>query len=373
MRWLTSHLKRRRSRERGVSSIALGIMAPVLIAGAGLGIDAGNLALEANRVQKAADSAALAVGQDCAQASRPDATTAQKNKCTPAAAQATAQAMANANSNGTTPVVANVSSTSTGLTVTITKDVSMPMGSAVGVGDKDVAATAKVAWNFIPVAARTFPLAMSVCDYYDWKASSNKTQKKLYRYDLYQSGGFLGLPSLFGDSCTDPATNKTISTAGGAMWLPSLGSLIGGECNVDTRLGNVLTGSIISTGLTIPADCLARARDIEVGEVYLVPIYQTTNVLGLNINISATIKGYAPFKITGYRIGSTLGSIFNPLDPAVKLDSSAPACSSGIIFNRCFGVQGYFTGAIGSLEGVTEWGAPVGGIDLGIVLAKLVS
>ena len=352
----------RRRDDRGVSAIAFALLAPVLVAAVGLSVDSGVATLQRANVQKAADSAAMAIGQDCAQASRQGATAAQVNRCTASAASASGQRMASANAPGSSfSAITSLNPGQGTVTVTVTNSIPMTFGAAVGVGPKTARASATVTWAQVPVAATTFPLALSICDYYRWKASPSSTHR-LYRYDLYQ-GSLLGL---LADSCTSPSGSPEFS-ARGAVWLVGAGAWFNDDrCTISTTIG--VTNLISATNLLFPASCRNRADALVPGRTYLLPIYDSPSFVGLvATSLFPKIRGYAPFVITGWTIGGSLNTGLSE-----NRDYSAPRCYEPFlfIFNLCRGIQGYFSGSIIPREEVDAYGT-YPGADFGAVRVKL--
>jgi Flp pilus assembly protein TadG len=340
------------------------VAAPVLIAAVGLSVDSGNLVLQRANVQKAADTAALAIGQDCARASRQGATTAQKKRCTPAGATATAQLMINGNASGAVPSVPSTVSPGTGtMTLSVSKTVPMTFVGVVGVGPKTVSASSTVTWGQVPTAATTFPLGMNVCDYNEWK-NNPTTTPHLYRYDTYQSGRGLLTNSR---TCASPGggTDRSIY---GALWMVDSSAWFNSSgCTVSTSLG--LTGAISSTNLLFPTSCANRARDLVSGKTYLLPVFDSPTFGGFGTTLFPKIRGYAPFVITGWTIG---GSINTGL--VEHRDTAAPRCYDSVLFffNGCRGIQGYFTGSIVQLDEVDSYGVDPTA-DFGSVRVKITS
>lgn len=349
---------------RGVSAMVFALMAPVLIAAVGLSVDGGKVAVERANVQSAADSAARAIGQDCARASRLAATAAQKARCTNAGSAITINLLLNGNAPGavgavTQPLVASSGSA----TVTVTKVVPMAFGSAVGINSKNLSASATVTWGQVPTASTTFPLGMNVCDYNDWK-NNPSSEHQLYRYDIYQDGRGYSTASR---TCATPTGGYTRSIYG-ALWLIDNSAWFNSSgCTVSTGIG--FTGAISATNLLFPSSCADRARDLVAGKTYLLPIFDSPTWNRYGSTLYPTIRGYAPFVITGWSIGGSWNTSL-----VEHRDYDAPSCFERIYYfwNGCRGIQGYFTGSIVQLEEVDSYGVDPTA-DFGSIRVKLTS
>lgn len=349
----------RRRRDRGVTMVVFAVVAPMLIGAVGLSVDSGNLVLQRANVQKASDSAALAIAQDCARASRTGATAAQKQRCTPTGAAATAQLMVNGNAAGATASVPSSLTPAQGrLTMSVSKSVSMTFAGSVGAGPRTVTGSTTVSWGDVPTAATTFPLGMALCDFKAWEASPNSTPT-LYRYDFYQSGR-----SDTGDNTAVQCGGKyslkgALWLVDGTAWIPNSG------CNISTSIG--LTGWIAASNVLFPASCTQRAQNLQVGKTYLLPIYETPAASKYTNRFFPKIRGYAPFVMTGWRIGGFLG-IFG----IVNGGSVESTCTGFLGLGTCRGIKGYFTGSIIQLDEVDTYGVDPDG-DFGSVRIKITS
>jgi Flp pilus assembly protein TadG len=346
----------------GVTAVVFAIVAPVLIAAVGLSVDSGNLVLQRANAQKAADSAALAIGQDCARATRPTATATQKQRCTPAGAQSTAQLMVNGNAPGAAASTPTSLTASQGkLTLSVSKTVPMNFAGAVGVGPKTVSASSTVTWGQVPTAGTTFPLGMNVCDYNEWKLNPSSSHE-LYRYDTNQSGRGLFTNAR---TCAKPGggTDRSIY---GALWLVDAGAWFSeAGCTVSTGIG--FTGAISATNLLFPSGCVAKAQNLVSGKTYLLPIFDSPTWYGSGSTLFPKIRGYAPFVITGWTIGGSLN-----VGLVETRDYSAPRCYDRVFFfwNGCRGLQGYFTGSIVQLGEVDSYGVDPDA-DFGAIRVKI--
>ncbi len=343
-------------RDRGVAAIVFAVAAPMLIGAVGLSIDSGNLVLQRANVQKASDSAALAIGQDCARATRTLATSTQKQRCTNAGALATAQLMNNANAPGATASIPGGVSAGSG-TAKLQDAMSVPMrfAATLGVQPKTVTAASTVTWGQVPTAGSTIPMTLDVCDYNAWRLNPNSTHK-LYRYDGDQDDRSSQTNQR---SCAAPngGTNTSIV---GALWVVDHASTSfdASRCLASTALGDN-NGKIYPQNWDFPSSCAARMNALVQGKTYLMAVGESIGWSGWGNGRWPNVKGYAPFVFTGWRFGDK-NSV-----AAVKVDPAAPSCTG-----KCRGIQGYFTGSVVQLEGVDSYGVNPGA-DFGAIRVKL--
>lgn len=364
--------------------MVVGILATGLIAAVGLSVDVGNLTLQKNKLQKGVDSAAMAVAQDCAAASRPGATAAATARCAAGTGTSTAQTMVNGNIvSATAGGLAGLTPANNVLTATGSKSVPMTFAHAIGVGAKSITASATARWDQVPVSGVTFlPLALSLCDYYRDSAAAfaagDAAVNKTYRYDFYQSSiPLLGL-SLAADSCNTPS--GTVSMNKGAVWLPglfeSLPNIAGlvkqdGDCSFSTNIIHNVSGLVSALGVLFPSDCHAKVLTLVKGNTYLFPVYKSNPILGLGVNLSldVDIVGYAKFKVTGYKVDGSLlgGSLID------NQDSSQPACVKTVLLlgNQCRAIQGHFVTSVKREPGIQYATKSSTNLDLGAVAVKI--
>ncbi|MGJ9421288.1 pilus assembly protein TadG-related protein [Aeromicrobium sp. CF3.5] len=342
--------------ERGVVAVMFAVAAPMLIAAVGLSVDVGNLVLQNGSVQKAADSAALAIGQDCARATRQGATSTQLQRCTPAGALATAQLMVAGNATGSSPSMPSSLTPGQGtMSLTVSKSVPMSFAAIVGVEPRTVTASSTVAWGQVPTAATTMPLTLDTCDFNAWRLNPT-SERKLYRYDA--------APRF---SQTEPITCEapdggTNTSIGGALWVGNLDSpgFDASTCLASTALGPN-NGKIFPQKYEFPQSCTDRMNALVPGKTYLMAIGEHDGWSGWGTTLWPRVGGYAPFVITGWRLGDQNTVRSSHLDP------SAPPCTGS-----CRGIQGYFTGWVGGLEGIDSYGTDPNA-DFGSIRVKLTS
>lgn len=368
MRRLTRLVPRRE--ERGASVAIVAMLFTCLIGGAGLSIDAGNLAYQRSRLQSSADSAAIAIAQDCA---------LKKASCTNSGAASTANYFASENSSGGTVSIPGGTSTGAGsVRVKVDKTVATKFFGAVGVHSKNVSAQAKATWTGHPTEGTTMlPMAVPACMYQNNLPPA--TTPLLLRSDVVSvtfnvivQGGSLGrlITTLLGDllgvteSCTTPE-GLNLKVLRGPIWLSGLEGAVNGIFNWNSSVCNMHLGTIdgflgSTASAVIPSNCINKlGNSIQKGQIITLPVYEPSislEQLGLEMDavvcvlgicpvqsvkipprIGVKVLGFAPFKITGWNFPGNS----NP-------DPNAPACSSITLLTHpaasvgCNGIQGYF-------------------------------
>jgi len=351
---LTSSARRRSN--RGVSVLVFAMMAPLIIGAVGLSVDGGRLAVERANLQSAADSAARAVGQDCARASRMAASASVRALCTDSGAAPTIELAMNGNSTGAAGTTSGTLSAASGsTTVTISKTVPMTLGATIGIQPKALTASATVTWNQTPTAGTTIPLTLDTCDFNAWRLNPSSV-RRLYRYDADPR---TSQQTAYTCSAPGGGTNTSI---GGALWVGNMDSPGYDEstCLASTVLGPN-DGKIFPQKYEFPQTCTNRMNALVPGKTYLVAIGEHDGWSGWGTTVWPRVSGYAPFVITGWRMGDQ-NSVFSS-----NLDPSAPTCTG-----KCRGIQGYFTASVVQLEGVDSYGTN-SSADLGSVRVKITS
>ena len=338
--------------ERGVSALVVGLLATTLIAAVGLSVDTGNLVLQKNKVQQAADSAALAVAEDCARGI---------TTCSPSGASATAQFMALQNANASSVTApTTLTSASGSAKITVSKSVPMAFASAIGILPKTATASATASWD--KAATEGYPLLPLAVDVCTWVANAPpKTAHLTIRTDLISSLGtnlsalLLGvlktlLPGLFPSvGCTTPS-GASITMTAGALWLPNLKSALdlfgwlSSTCVMKVSLLSPVTTLVAS--VAAPSACVAKlGTSIHVGDTVMLPIFRsgviplTTTLLSPLLGFG--ILGFAPFKITGW---VQLNNVSK--DPALPANACSEINLLGLLNLGCSGIQGYFVKTI---------------------------
>lgn len=310
-------------RERGAISVMAGLLLVVVVGFAAVSIDVAGMWSDRQRLQTAADAAALAVAQDCG-----------SGVCaTPAA---TAQGLVTANVAGAAASFVGATPTVTSTTVTVRAEGVRQhwFAPVLGVDESTVGAQATVTWGPPSGGTSMVPLALSLCEFLHQTGGLASTTPVVITYKD-QSGAASG--------CTGPSGN---AVPGGFGWLP----VDPGTVCESTTSATGTVGS--STGNSVPAGCPASAMAAIQDQTILLPVFDS--VTGTGNNATYRIYAYAAFHVTGYR--------FSPNTYEWSL-GGAPTCSGS---DRC--IVGYFTRFVDVSEAF-EYG--VGTPNLGGTIARL--
>ncbi|MGO4383769.1 pilus assembly protein TadG-related protein [Specibacter sp. RAF43] len=325
--------------ERGASAIMVALLMVALLGFAAICVDVGMMYAERAQLQNGADSASLAVANDCASA----------RTCGDALTTAGTYANANANDGA-----ARTNSVTFPTTNSVQVDVSSRDGAGnnfirlafaniFGIGTADVGATATAAWG-PPTAGTALPWTFGKCVFDQSLTAAQKAE-------LEATGNFTGNP----DSArvllrSDQNANYPGCTAalgfptGGFGWL----DIEGGQCQATIDVGTGKAGS--SPGNNFPGVCAAVMPTLLTKPI-LVPIFSTSSTTG-GQHATYQIYGFAAFQVTGWK--------FNPNNHA---DSLAPSCTG-----NCRGLFGYFTRFVSLQEGLV----PGTGPNLGGSIVRLI-
>ncbi len=297
-------LNRRLRSERGATAVLVGILLVPLLGCLAIALDVGALYVERAQLQNGADSAALAVAQDCA----------DNTVCTNPAGIAATFADSNANdgaANVMTPAFPNahtvVITTSTRVAGTNAPAISHPFASFLGIDSTTVGATATAEWGPPGSGPAVLPLALSYCDF-------------------VASGGLTGVKvTIFYDenkTCKKDPTSGDIP--GGFGWLTQ----VAGTCEAYVDFDAATVPS--EPGNSQPADCDATLSTLK-GSTILIPIFDEST--GTGATGFFHLYAFAAFKVTGWKFAGG-----NKL-PFVNVDNYAGCkCNGG---NDRF-IQGYF-------------------------------
>jgi len=313
--------------ERGATLVVVAAMIVCLLAAAGIGIDTSTMAYQRSRVQHGADAGALAVAQSC-----------KAGACN--ASLATSYLNSNANGGGSDNAP-SVSIGSTSVTVTNTKNASTIFFGLLGIGSKAVRATSTASWNTSPTSGNVLPFLVSLCEY--TKAAVNvptfidtnsndeiqkykaKDEQKILQTDNNLTSGCGTIPTGVSITGLSSSTNMVI----GGMWKTTNGGCNGSVNNGKSQLeiGNSqadfeLCG--LNSQQTDKYAATSGADKFVVGQVTLFAIYAPTRNFsfgGAQTKANGTaptsefaanapafdfrIVGFAPFKITGTRLGTS--------------------------------------------------------------------
>lgn len=334
------HMRTRTDNERGASAVMVALLMVALLGFAAICVDVGMMYAERAQLQNGADSASLAVANDCASA----------RTCGDSLATAATYATSNANDGA-----ARTNSVSFPTTNSVRVDVSSRDGAGnnfiqlafadiFGMGTADVGATATAAWG-APTSGTSLPWTFGKCIF-------DQSLTAAQQAELAATGNFTGNPSsahllLRSDQNANyPGCTAALGyPTGGFGWL----DIEGGQCQATIDVGTGETGS--SPGNNFPGVCAAVMPTLLTKPI-LVPIFSTSSDTG-GQHATYQIYGFAAFQVTGWK--------FNP---NTHDDTLAPNCTG-----NCRGIFGYFTRFVSLQEGLV----PGTGPNLGGSIVRLIN
>jgi hypothetical protein len=310
----------RRRDERGAMVIFLAAFSVVMVGMAALVIDVGSLLDEKRQLQNGADAGALAIAQSCA-----------LGTCQPALAGELANDNSRDGSSAGTPAIDMANKRVTVTTRTLAGGTSiLPYSFAqilTGVKGKEVEASATASWAPLGRAV-VLRLAISQCDVEQLGFS---TSPQTILFHVPQPG-------------CDASSGHDASGAFG--WLDDDRPPTGSTCEVTVVAGQTASADPGASG---PTECLDPYFPMDV----LLPVFDDVRgVVGTGQNATYLIKGFARFRLVGYRF------------PGGGASSVSPPCNSP---NSC--IRGYFVRYVTSAEATTGGG----GADFGVSSVKLAS
>jgi len=279
MRRLTHLLSRRLAPgrladERGAVAVLVALLLVPLLGCGAIAVDVASLYADREKLQTAADAAAIAVALDCA-----------GGACGNTTATATAALTANAGSAQgaalNTPTVAVSGNT---VTVTVSADQAHWFAPVLGVDSTRVTASATATWTPTNTAVAQLPLALSWCEY----------QQQIAQYPLTSTTPHkLVWLTDWLELCKGP-TGRWSLGAGHA--LTALDSSTG--CTTTTEVGQLIDIKLFNTRL--PSSCTKAHLDGLIGTDVQVPVWG--EVSGWLFGQRAEIYGYALYRLTGYTL-----------------------------------------------------------------------
>lgn len=318
-------LKGNRDGERGVSAVIFAVMAVMLLAATGLGVDTGNLALQDSRVQHSADAAAFAIAYDCI--------AKDEAKCSSGGGAATASYFATENAaGGSGSIVGALSTASTQVKVSVTKPVSTYFMNVVGIGSRTADNTATAQWSKHVTGGNVIPFGISLCEYINAGAGQTfirtDVEEKVIDQALKPSNLTSAVyPKLSPNMVTNCAVPEGSSLPGnpaivnmlkGGLWLSDNGSSTNNGKLIETHILDTLNGGH-DFQMNQPGKF---EKYFAVDQTMLMAIYAPNSNYthgGLKTTgsgatektdgeISLRLIGYAPFKPTAWCLGSGCGS-----------------------------------------------------------------
>jgi Flp pilus assembly protein TadG len=314
--------------ERGATALIVGILLVPLTGFVAISVDVGALYAERGQLQNGADSAALAIAQECA----------EDDSCDDPNGLAALFTDANANDAAANNLVPEfpddhtVTVTSSTLDASGNNAIQHPFASLIGVDSTTVYASATAEWGSPRASMTVLPLALSYCEFTASEAAAPDTLM-LIRYDTNVS-------------CKGPEGHPI---PGGFGWLARPDKGCQGEVDLDEGTAKSEPGN------SYPGACDATLATLK-GTTVLVPIFDDA-VSNKGKVEKYQLYGFAAFTITGWKFSGG-GS------PQVDTDPAAPKCTGS-----CRGIQGYFTEWV-SLEDAGD--VVLGGPNLGATIVRLI-
>ncbi|MFF1251033.1 pilus assembly protein TadG-related protein [Pseudarthrobacter sp. NPDC058329] len=266
-----------RAGERGAAGVTVAVMMLALIGAGAMAVDVGQIYSERAQLQNGADAGALAVAASC-----------QAGACN----SSLAGSFANANSNdNASDVAVDLSATGQVTVSTSTRTGSSSFltnlfATALDAGPVQVGASATAAWGAPGYGPAALPLTFAPC-----------------QFDI---GGGLQTITIHGTETCVSDSPSGASVAGGFEWLvPDAG-----VCGTTVRPDDPATPGVTDpysqskTGLSMPSTCKPVIETL-LNTVVLFPVY--SSVVKTGANAKYYIKGYAAFKLAGYRFPGMSG------------------------------------------------------------------
>jgi len=297
------------------------MMATLLLAATGLGVDTAHVVYDNTRVQHSADAAALAIAADCAQ---------KLPTCNKLGATGTADDFADENSGGDTGSITAGSLAPADGTVTadVAKRVTTNFFNAFGIDHKNVDAQATATWDNYPISGPVLPFAVSLCQYgkvpidtptllrtdvndviADHIVTNNNTPLTTAHSNMVP---YLEPPCPVPGDVTLNGNPSTVSMLPGGLWMSKGGS--------STNNGFLIPTEILETLVSVDGWNVNQQNKfikyIAPGKTMLFAIYAPTSNYdhgGLMANgtdavwkgtVDMKIIGYAPFVISGWCLSS---------------------------------------------------------------------
>lgn len=283
------------SRDGGAVAVIFALCLVVLVGFVGLGVDVASAYAKSQEAQNAADAAALAVAQSCADKELPACPQVGRD-------DALAQDLAEQNVRLEIETVSTDVEypASNQVKVTVEADSRNFFVPLFGVDSFTVREDATAEWNYPQAGPSMLPLTISACNFYDTAGDP-----------LLGENVFVWLPKgkLLEDNPIDCGTLSY--PPGGFGWLEHT------DCEVNVEVGVYAPGD---NGANRPDACLQAA--LQVGEEFLIPIFDAHR--GTGSNAEFRIHKFAALKLLGWHFtegGPTIG------EPVKCLASTRPSGS----------------------------------------------
>ena len=269
-------------RERGATTVMIGILAASLLAIGAFVVDWGALFYERRQLQNGADAAVLAVAEDCAY----DLADCEANH------DDVAQSLLDPNAQDDVTALEEVAIDPDEQTVRVVGTSLDPEGRSFVrflfgrmLSDdegKTVEAAATAQWGTI-AAATTIPLAFHECEWDDATGFGGDLPSESLTIVFHNSG-----PA----SCAGGPANQ--NRPGNWGWLDAI------DCAAQTSTGSWFDGS---TGNSNPSTLGCDPSDFPIGEPILFPMFDQAT--GQGNNAEYRVIGYAAFELEAYKVHSS--------------------------------------------------------------------
>ncbi|WP_051389342.1 Tad domain-containing protein [Arthrobacter sp. 35W] len=339
--------------ERGAASVVVALLMVALIGFAAIAVDVGMMYSEKVQLQNGADSAALAVANECAKGNGNCGSGASSSTIQ----QATAGNMANANANDHAANTAKVTfPTADTVKVNVSSRdsaghnaITLMFASIFGVTETDIPATATAKWAAKKTSVDSIPWTFGKC-VLDQRLSTAQ------RDELKNTGTFTGSPDathVLLRSDTNGAlpgcTEALGYPDGGFGWLDLT---VAKTCSATIKLG--VDGAGSAPGGSIDNSC-KPLLDGMLSKPVSIPVFSSSLSEGGKKGgqkATYTIYGFAQFQVTGWRFPSTSHA---------DTSTAAPTCGP-----PCEGFIGYFTGFT-RLQDAFQVGTGPGGLTVQLI------
>jgi Flp pilus assembly protein TadG len=305
MRALTVRVLRRCSarlrEQRGAVAVMVALfMVPLLGFGA-IAVDVASLYADRERLQTAADAAAIAVAVDCATGSCGNPT-------------ATATSALTANAGGTAGTTLNTPGVALGtrdVTVTVSADQAHWFAPVLGINSTRVTATSTATWTAASQGVSGLPLAMSWCEYRQQVAQFPLTSTTSHR--LSWATGWLAL-------CSGPDGRLTF---GGGHGLTALDA--SNVCRTTSAVGDAIDIQLFDTRL--PGACTTSYLNGLIGSDIQIAVWDDVTSWSFG-GYRAAVYGYALFHLTSYTLTSGEPVFYGYFTRGVQESGAAPASTT---------------------------------------------
>lgn len=314
---MTEHLKNARTRhsahrERGAIAVTTALTLVVLLGFAAIVIDVGMIYEERAQLQNGADSAALAVAQNCIE--------------TPAMCSTSAFQLASTIAHGNTrdglsDVASLTFPTSTSVRVrTQAKDgqanagkLTLSIAPLLGISDPSISAGASAAWGGPGTGPATLPIAVSHCQ----------------ATKAFEQSGSTVVLDITGKSTFPGCTHEGHPVPGGFGWFRQGPKA---ECGQETSYDDIVFSDPGNDFAESCDEVLKNLRNRSIGDTLLLPVYDSTSDSGNNAKYY--ISGWIAFRVTGWNFG---GSVKDDTNVNVREHANQGLCTGS-----CRGIIGSF-------------------------------